>query len=299
MKNLSLKTTGIILTIVAFSFMAIGDVTTKALTSYYNTFAVGYYLNLLTITFLIPVILYNGGFKQAFQTESLKFHILRSFFMLGVFVCIIYALGTLPMAKTYTIIFTMPFILNILAMVILKEKISGYRWLTIIAAFIGVLIALRPGIVPLNTGAIAALGCAFFIACATITVKHISPNDKWLSFICYPMLVQTIPLGFIVYLQGAPLLPAPSSTTLMWLTGGGLAFTIGLSLLPQAIKRIDASIFGCLLYISFIWGTIYGYFIFGDAVDLWTLAGAVIIISSGLFLIYREKIEDSKLLNTD
>ena len=85
----------------------------------------------------------------------------------------------------------------------------------------------------------------------------------------------------------------------MWLTGGGLAFTIGLSLLPQAIKRIDASIFGCLLYISFIWGTIYGYFIFGDAVDLWTLAGAVIIISSGLFLIYREKIEDSKLLNTD
>ena len=193
----------------------------------------------------------------------------------------------------------MPFLLNILAIFILKEKISFYRWLAIVIAFIGILIALRPGIVPLNSGAIAALGVAFFLACATITVKFISPNDKWLSFICYPMLIQTPPLGLLTYVQGDPLLPAWSLITWGWLITGGLAFAIGLSLLPQAIKRIDASIFGSLLYISFIWGTLYGYFIFNDVPDLWTLLGAVIIIASGLYLIYREKVEDSKLLKMD
>ena len=200
MKNQQiLKTLGIVLGITAFSFTALGDVATKSLTSHYNVFTVGYYLNLFTITFLIPVIIYTGGFKKALHTKSLKFHILRSLFMTGIFLSIIYAFGNLPLTKTYTIVFTTPFILNILAMLFFKEKISLYRWLSIFVAFIGVFIALRPGIVPLNLGALAAIGTALFLACASLTVKYIDHKDHWLTFICYPMLVQTPILAALVY----------------------------------------------------------------------------------------------------
>jgi drug/metabolite transporter (DMT)-like permease len=299
MTNLSTKTVGIILTVVAFSFTALGDVSSKSLASYHNVFAVGLYLNYFTIAFLIPIIMHQGGFKKAFTTDSLKFHILRSFFMLGVYVCIIYALWKLPITTAYTIIFTSPFMLNIIALIFLKEKISFYRWLAIIFAFVGVLIALRPGLIPLNSGAITAIGCALFLACAITSVKFISAKDKWLSFICYPMLIQTPVLAILTYWQGSSILPPLEGVSLLWLLIGGGAFCMGLSLLPQAVKRIDASIFGALMYIVFIWGTIYGYFIFNNVPDLWTLLGAVIIIASGLFLIYREKIEDSKILELE
>lgn len=299
MNNLSVKTWGIVLTLLAFSFTSLGDVATKALTEQYNVFAVGYYLNLFTICFLIPVVLFNGGFKKAFETETFKFHALRSLFMTGIFISIIYALSQLSLAKTYTIVYTTPFILNILALIILKEKISSLRWFTIALAFLGVLIALRPGLVPFNIGSLAAFGTAFFLACATITVKFISAKDHWLTYICYPMAIQTPILAALTYGQGAPLLPTPDFDSYKFLILGGFAFVIGLSLLPQAIKRADASIFGALIYVSFPWGVLYGYFIFGDTVDLWTLLGAVIIIASGIFLIYREKVEDSKLLKLD
>lgn len=298
-KNLSVKSIGILLTLIAFSFTSLGDVSTKALTAYFNVFAVGYYLNLFTIAFLIPIILFKGGFKKAFQTHSLKFHVLRSLFMTGVFITIIYAFGVLPLTKTYIIIYTAPFILNILAMIIIKEKISFSRWLAILFAFIGVLVALRPGIIPLNTGTFAAFGTAIFLACATITVKYIDSRDKWLPYICYPMAIQTPILGVLTYVQGESLLPPNISTPWIFLLMGGLAFVIGLSLLPQAIKRIDASIFGALIYISFPWGVFYGYFFFKDVPDLWTIIGAVIIIASGLFLIYRERKEHSKLLELE
>ena len=65
--------------------------------------------------------------------------------------------------------------------------------------------------------------------------------------------------------------------------------------LPQAYQKIEASIVGALVYLVFPWGLLYGYFIFGDVADRWTLTGAAIIIAGGLYLIYREKLEDSKL----
>lgn len=299
MKNLSTKSLGILLGLTAFSILAFGDVTIKATTAYYDTFATGLYLNLFTIAFLIPVIIYKGGIKKAFQSSTPKLHILRSCFMLGVFTCIIFTFSHLPLANSYTMGFLMPFVLNILAIFVLKEKISFLRWGTIILAFIGVVIAMRPGIEPFNIGYISMALVVLFLACAVLTIKFIDHTDDWLPYICYPMAIQTPVLALLVFLQGQPLFPPFEPEPYFWMIIGGFAFSIGLSLLPQGIKRVDASIAGSLLYVTFPWGVLYGYFIFGDTVDLWTLLGAVIIIASGIFLIYREKVEDSKLLKLD
>jgi S-adenosylmethionine uptake transporter len=290
---------GVLIGLTAFTVLSFADTCTKALTAHYDVFAVGLYLNYFTTAALIPVVIYKGGFRKAFQTESLKFHALRSCFMLIIFLSIIYALKHLPIANTYTITYTMPFILNLLAMVLLKEKISLYRWLAIIGAFIGILVALRPGTIPLNSGSLAAFSVAVFLACAAITVKFISQNDKWLTFVVYPMAIQTPIMAMIVWARGEPLIPTWDSSSWAIMVVGGTLFAAGLTLLPQAIKRMDTSIFGYTQYITFIWAMILGYFIFGDVLDLWTAAGAAIIVASGIFLIYREKLERSKILDLE
>jgi S-adenosylmethionine uptake transporter len=299
MKHLSKKTQGVLFGLTAFTILSFADTCTKALTSYYDVFAVGLYLNYFTIAALIPAVIRTGGFKKAYQTESLKFHCLRSCFMLTIFISIIYALKNLPIANTYTITYTMPFILNLLAMVLLKERISVFRWLAITAAFAGVVIALRPGTMELNSGTLAAFSVAIFLACAAVTVKFISEKDKWITFVMYPMAIQTPILAVIVWSREQPLLPEFSTIPYLWLLGGGILFAAGLSLIPQAIKRIDSSVFGYTQYITFIWAVLLGYLVFGDILDLWTAAGAAIIVASGVFLIYREKIEHSKILDIE
>ncbi len=300
MKNLSVKTTGIVFTLLGFSIFSFADVCLKITSSGYNPFAVALYMNIFTTIFITPVILYYGGFRKILKTNNLKTHGMRSYFMMVNFLCVIYAFSQLPLATAYVIVFTMPFMLNILAIVFFKERISLYRWIAIIIGITGVIVAMRPGLEPLTLAMGVAIFGTFFNACSATTVKFIPKEDHWLSYAFYVMIFQTPILAAIVLYQGGTLLPDLTNWALMpWFIAGGLAYVAALSLIPQALQRIDASIVGSLIYIAFPWGVLYGYFIFDDVPDRWTLLGAVIIIASGLFLIYREKIEDSKILELD
>lgn len=296
MKNLSTKTIGILLVLSSFSIFAIADVTVKSTSMQMNALTVAFYMNIFTTLFLLPVVFLKGGFRKVLKTNSLKIHFLRAMFMLCNFLCFIYALGKMPIATFYVIIFMMPFVINILAWLILKEHISLYRWLAIFVAIIGVIIALRPDTIPLTIPVLVAFSSCFFNGSATISVKFIDKKDHWLSYTLYLMLFQTPIIMALMLVKGLPLMPEMSHSLLLWFIGGGLAYAIALTLLPQAIQRVDASLVGALIYTVFPWGVFYGFFIFGDAPDHWTLLGAVIIIASGLFLIYREQKENSKLM---
>ena len=298
--SLSQKSQGILLAVLAYSIFAFTDVCLKITTSAYNPIEVAFYMNLFTIIFIIPVFFYCGGLKKTMTTKSLKLHALRSYFMMASFTCVIYALSNLPITTVYVIIFCMPFILNILAMLILKEKVSINRWLSIAIAFTGVVIALRPGHTPIGLGIAAAGLGTFLIASASICTKFIDKKDHWLSYIIYLMLFQTPVLGAIILYQGGSLLPdLTDMNTIPWFIAAGALYVAALSFMPQALQKIDASIVGGLVYLVFPWGILYGYFIFGDVADPWTLIGAAIIIAGGIYLIYREKIEDSKLIELE
>lgn len=299
MKNLSTKTIGILLVLSSFSVFAIADVTVKSTSMQINALTVAFYMNIFTTLFLLPVVFFTGGFRETLKTKNLKIHFLRAMFMLCNFLCFIYALGKLPITSFYVIIFLMPFVLNILAWVILKERISLYRWLAIFIAAVGIIIALRPDSIPLTIPVLVAFASCFFNSGATLSVKFIDKKDHWLSYTMYLMIFQTPIIMILMLLKGLPLIPEMSMQLLLWFIGGGLSYAIGLTLLPQAIQRIDVSLMGALLYIVFPWGVFYGFFIFGDVPDRWTLLGAVIIIASGLFLIYRERKENSKLMELE
>lgn len=294
LKNLSNKTLGILITVTAFSIFAFTDVAVKVTSEKYDTFAIALYMNIFTSLFLLPMIFHAGGVKTALKTQNLKLHTLRSYFMLTNFLCMIYAFSQVPITTAYTIVFCMPFIMSFLAMLLLKEKVSSHHWIAIALGTIGILIALRPGLEPISLGIILAFCGTMCNASGAITVKFISKKDHWLSYVCYMMIFQTPILMAINVYRGNSMLPDFTDWSMMpWFLAGGLGYAVALSLIPQALQRINASLVGALLYSVFIWGIIYGYFIFGDTLDLWTSIGAIIIILSGIYLIYREKKESA------
>lgn len=300
MKNLSTKSQGIILVFIGMSFVALADVCIKNASLTYDIFTIALYMNIFTGIAILPLVLINGGFKRVLSTKSLKFHALRSLTMLGGFLCIIYSLSILPIATVYVISFTSPFIINIMAKIFLKEKISPYRWLAIILGFLGIIISIRPEIFPFGLMMIFVFIKPFLSATSTLLTKFINKKDHWLSYSLLLIIFQTPFLIVIVYFINGSIIPENIDMGAFgWLMLGGLLFSIELSVIPQAIQRIDASTYGSLTYIVFPWGIFYGYFIFNDAPDRWTLLGAAIIIASGLFLIYREHKENSKLLKLE
>ena len=291
------KTIGLILVITGFSIFAFNDVCLKVTSQHYDPFEVALYMNIFTTLFLIPCILFNGGFKKIMRNAEIKYHALRSYCMLANFLCIIYAFSQLPLASAYTIVFCLPFIVNILALLFLKEKISRHRWIAIVIAMIGILIALRPGMVPLSMAVITAFVGTIFNASSVIVTRRMSQFNHWLSYVFFVMVFQMPILATIVLARGGNLLPNLADiNTMPWFLASGICYVIALSVVPMALKRIDASLVGAMIYIVFPWGLLYGYFIFNDVPDVWTLLGAAIIIASGLFLICRERIEHKNTL---
>ncbi|MEM9469838.1 MAG: DMT family transporter [Pseudomonadota bacterium] len=276
----------------AYSIFAFTDVAIKKTTQVYDAFEVALYMNIFTILFLIPAIFFCGGIEKTTATKTLKFHALRCFCMMVNFVCLIYAFSQLPIASVYVIVFCAPFIVNILALLLLKENISAHRWLSITLGFLGVVIAMRPGQTEIGLAIILVVIGTFTYALSIISVRFIDKNDHWLSYLIYLMAFQTPILVGIVLYRGGTILPDLSDwQTMPWFLGAGFLYVIALSLLPAAIQRAGASIVAGLVYIVFPWGVFYGYTIFGDVVDHWTLAGASVIVLSGITLIYKEKQE--------
>jgi drug/metabolite transporter (DMT)-like permease len=292
MLPLNPKSIGILLALSGFSIFAISDVCVKSTSMALQPLTVALYMNIFTTLFLIPIVIKSGGIRKSLKTATLTNHYIRSMFMLCNFLCVIYVLGHLPVASFYVIVFLYPFVVNMLAMALLKETISFHRWLAIAAALIGIIIAFRPESIPLTLLAVIALLSCFFNASATLSVKFIDKKSHWLSYPLYLMIFQTPIIIALMVWKDIPLIPDIDKALVFWFIGGGLAYALGLSLMPQAIQRIDASLVGAMIYIVFPWGLLYGYFIFNDVPDVWTLTGAVIIIASGLFLIYRERLEN-------
>ena len=75
------------------------------------------------------------------------------------------------------------------------------------------------------------------------------------------------------------------------LFGIGLAGTVGHFLLIEAHRLATAAKLAPFIYSQIIWMTLSGFLVFGDVPNLWTLAGAAIVVASGLYLLNRERVK--------
>lgn len=219
------------------------------------------------------------------RTRRLPLQILRSLLLFGSTACNFLALRSLQLAETVSIQFAAPLAVALLAGPLLGEWSSRRRFLAIAAGFLGVLVIVRPGFGSLKPGVLYSLGNMSCYALYVIATRRLAATDTSATTLFYTGLA-----GLVVM---SPLLPwiwtAPGSG-LAWslLIAVGLFGTGGHWLLILAHARAPANVLAPFIYTQILWSVLLGDLVFGDVPSGWTLAGAGIVVASGLALLAQD-----------
>lgn len=251
----------------------------KALTDEHNQVMIvwaRYFFHVLTVAVIFP-----GKLIDVVRARQVGMQLGRSILLLLSTVFNFAALVYLPLADVSSIIFTAPIIVALLAVVVLRERVSLPRWVAIGAGFAGTLLIVRPGAGTLNLGALLAFGCALAYALYQVTTRIVRESEPIVSLL-YGGLV-----GMIAFSLLAPFWwewPTPRTWLLFALIGAlGAA---GHLLVIMALQRGEASRVSPFSYVQLLWAMLASFLVFGDVPSPWTVLGALVIALSGLQL-YR------------
>lgn len=238
--------------------------------------------------FLLAAIVLNPWHHpQAWRTRRPGLQILRGMLLCGSTASNFLAVQHMQLAETMTVSFSAPLIIAAAAGPMLGEWIGPRRWAAILVGFAGVLLVLRPGAGAFNPFMIAAFANAACYAGYALLTRKLSGIDSPGSMLLISAAVPSLVL--------APLLPFVWQTPPTWLHWGlvlatGLLGSSGHWFLIRAHERAPAAILAPWTYAQLLWMTLAGYLVFGDLPSAWTLAGAGIVVASGLYLLYRERV---------
>jgi len=222
---------------------------------------------------------------QRFRAANLPMHVLRGAFLFGSTICNFLALQTLQLAEATSIYFFGPMVITALAGPLLGEWAGWRRWLAILAGFVGVLVITRPGVGVFAIGHVYAL-CAMLSNCFyVIMTRRMSATETSESLPLYSALAPVVLL--------APTLPFTVSLPedpWHWFILLSLGFwgALGHWFLIRAYRIATASALAPYPYLQMVWMIGFGWLIFDQLPDGWTIGGAAIIVASGLYIVHRE-----------
>jgi drug/metabolite transporter (DMT)-like permease len=285
---------GILFALSGFSLFSIGDLIIKLLADDgFEAPEIAFFLQLFFLPLLLALSPWLGGIKAALRTDKLFLHLLRALCGVVIFFMMINGFRRLGLALSYTLIFVGPFFATLLSIVVLREQVGVYRWISMLGGFLGVLIVLRPGVERPDPAALGILLAAFLFAVATITARRIGEDEPLLAFSLFGSIVSLEVYGLATFWDGEAMIPRGSQ----WAQFALIAlFHVGGSLMTaRAFSMTETALVAPFHYVQLLWGTLFGILIFSTVPDLWTALGAAFLVSAGLFLIYREHIRNREL----
>ena len=210
----------------------------------------------------------------------------RSALLLGATGFNFLAVRYLQLDQTAAIMFTAPFIVAGLAGPLLGEHLDWRRWTAIGIAFAGVLLVTRPGSGGIHPAALFSVGAAVCTALYSLATRVLASHDRTETTSFFSPLVGVVAAGIPMLWVWTP--PAGVVTILAMLGVGALGW-IGHWMLIAAHRRAPASVLAPFAYAQMLWMTGTGALVFGHLPSRWTLAGAAVVFTSGLYLLGRER----------
>jgi drug/metabolite transporter (DMT)-like permease len=276
---------GIALMCGAVALFAVLDTTAKYLNTQMDSLEIAWAR--YTSAFVLTLIVSNPfTHTKLLRTASLKLQLTRSVLLVASTVLNFLALRWLQLDEVLSIIFTFPFIVAIASGPLLGEWIGWRRWCAIGFGFAGVLVITRPGFGGMHPAALLSLAatiCYGLYAVITRIVSRVDSNQTTLFY-----------ANFIGALVMLPIIPfvwqTPGNWTIaLMLIATGVLGSLGHFFLISGHKLAPAAVLSPFIYTQLIWVVILGYLVFDHVPTQWTMAGAAMVIGSGLYLLYRER----------
>ncbi|MGE5513084.1 MAG: DMT family transporter [Bacteroidota bacterium] len=220
-------------------------------------------------------------------TRKLVHQSVRSLLMLGSTVLNFLALRHLRLDQTQTIYFLTPLVVALLAGPYLGEWVGWRCMLAILVGFAGILVVVRPGYVAFHPAMALAFGSMLCYVVFLLLTRYLAEYDPPQVTLFYSMLAGALLLA--PWAIADWMWPADALTWAL-LFSMGLWGGIGHYLVILAYRQAPASTLAPFIYLGLITHTAAGYLVFGQFPDTWTLAGAAIVIASGIYLVHRERV---------
>ena len=273
----------IILNLSAWAVLPFMDTIAKYLSSEISFFQITWARYFFTVFWTLPLMFFFFR-KKLKWSENPKLQIIRGMTLLSANVCFFYSISVISMAKALTLAFIAPLVTTALSPIILGEKVGFKRWSAVIVGFLGSLVVIRPGLIEFNLATISALGTGFFYGVYLIITRKLHSVDNPLLTLLITGVVGAIISSLFVPIVWINL----SQSQWLWLALMGIFACLGHLLLIYSLRYADASKLAPFGYFEIITNIILGYYFFKDFPDIWTFAGLIIIISSGIYVFRRE-----------
>ena len=240
--------------------------------------------SLVAIAILLAIAPRLGGLRSL-HTDKKAWHLLRAVLGLGAMFGFFYGLSVMPLINALTLGYTAPLMMTALSAIFLGDRVGWRRWGAVTVGFIGVLIMLRPGKGELSFAAVAVLIAAFCYACQAITARKLSATESTLSLSFYvivgSMFVSAGMLDSRTWMN-------PDSAGWILFLGAGACSVLAWIGLVNGYRAASPSLLAPFEYLALVGGAVAGFLIWDEVPDVWVVIGALVIVASGLFVVYRD-----------
>ncbi len=268
----------------AVAFLSAMDVGLKQLVEHYPSMQVVFLRCITSAPLLIVWMLLRE--RSAFRVKYPADHLLRAAIGLVMLFGVAECFRELQLADAYAIFFAAPLLITILSGPVLGEKAGPYRLAAAVLGFVGVLIVLQPGMNSqlISYGSVMALVAVVAYAFMALLLRRMGHHDSTVALAFWFIALIGAGSGTISIFNWKPILWEHWP----WFVLLGITGTFGQLMLTGAFKRASVAVIAPIDYTHMIWAVMYGYLFWGHLPGVSTWVGTVVIISSGLYIIFRE-----------
>ncbi|MDF9831861.1 drug/metabolite transporter (DMT)-like permease [Ereboglobus sp. PH5-5] len=286
---------GIALLVAAVACFACMDTTVKWLSASLPS------LQIVSIRYIGSFLLTLALLRPAPGAPLLKakrpgLQILRSLGIVLTTVCSFTALQYIPLTEVTSVTFSSPLIVAVIAWPLLGEKMGPRRVVAVLVGFAGVIVITRPGSHGVHPAIALAVLAAITNALYAVATRMLAAHDSPKTTIFYTGLCGTVIM--------LPILPFAWQTpttigTWLGLLVTGVFGALGHWLLILAHQRATATVLAPFFYAQLVFAMGLAMLFLGERPDVWTFVGASIVMGSGLYLIYRERVRKVPVPSAD
>ncbi len=231
-----------------------------------------------------------GQGRKGLATTRFKHYSLRALLEYAAYSMTLISLGylgtnfTLPMHTALN--FITPLLATLITILVLKEKSAAHTWIALAVGFVGVLVITRPGMIPASPGVLWVLGAALGFSSCGVVIKLLCSTESPKQIAFYLLLMTTvlsIPMG-VLHWQN------PTAENWFWLAVIGVLSWAVQILIGKAISKVPYMVIIPLNFVQLVFSTILSYLVYTRMIDVWTLAGAVIILVGAVYNTYRNRV---------
>jgi len=305
MKNMSSNLRGVAYISLAIFIFSLQSVAVKWIGGDYSIMEIVLFRSIVALPCTLVLYRIEGG--QGWPTTQQRMlEYVRGVLYFFSYTTAFMALAALPLAELEAIRSSAPLVITLLSVLMLGEKVGPRRWMALAVGFIGVLLIVRPGSASFNLGSVFILLAVFTYALSAILTRKLQTTDSSATMSYYSShvyLIAAILLSPLAVFVGeipnahpsiAFLLRAWTMPTLLDLaimSGLGLVWVGGMYFIARAYSAAQASVIAPFEYISLPINVMWGLLIWHEVPTWLTWAGALLTIGSGLFVLYRDRMQ--------